>query len=58
LYYLHFLRGVAAERLGRTDEARLAYGRYTAYSATIPAPERFRITGSPLQAEAGIRFQN
>ena len=58
LYYLHFLRGVAAERLGRLDEARLAYGRYTAYSATTPAPERFRIPGSRLQAEAGIRFRN
>lgn len=58
LYYLHFLRGVAAERLGRPNEARRAYGRYTAYSATTPAPERFRIPGSRLQAEAGIRFQN
>jgi hypothetical protein len=57
LYYLHFLRGVAAERLGRLNEARLSYGRYTAYSATIPAPERFRIPGSRLQAEAGIRFR-
>lgn len=57
LYSLHFLRGVAAERLGLLDEARLAYGRYTSYSATLPAPERFRIPGSRLQAEAGIRFQ-
>ncbi|HSK75818.1 MAG TPA: hypothetical protein VLQ45_05125 [Thermoanaerobaculia bacterium] len=57
LYYLHFLRGVAAERLGLLDEARLAYGRYTAYSATTPAPPRFRIPGSRLQAEAGIRFE-
>lgn len=57
VYYLHFLRGVAAERLGLLDEARLAYGRYTSYSATTPAPPRFRIPGSPLQAEAGIRFQ-
>jgi hypothetical protein len=57
LYYLHFLRGVAAERLGRLSEARLEYGRYTAYSATTPAPERFRIPGSRLQAEAGIRFE-
>ena len=57
LYYLHFLRGVAAERLGLLDQARLAYGRYTAYSATTPAPPRFRIPGSRLQAEAGIRFE-
>ena len=57
VYYLHFLRGVAAERLGLFDEAQLAYGRYTSYSATTPAPPRFRIPGSRLQEEAGIRFE-
>lgn len=57
VYYLHFLRGVAAERLGLLNQARLAYGRYTSYSATTPAPPRFRIPGSQLQAEAGIRFR-
>ncbi len=56
LHYLHFLRGVAFERLNEPDEARLEYGRFAAYSSTFPAPARFRIPGSKLQAEAGIRF--
>ncbi len=56
LYYLHFLRGVAFERLNRPVEARREYGRFTTYSATFPAPARFKIPGSKLQAEAGIRF--
>jgi hypothetical protein len=57
LYYVHFLRGFAFERLHQPDEARLSYGRYTTYGLTQPAPARFRIAGSRLQAEAGIRFE-
>jgi tetratricopeptide (TPR) repeat protein len=56
LYYVHFLRGVALERLGRAQEARAEYERFKVYSSTYPAPARFRIPGSRLQAESGIRF--
>jgi thioredoxin-like negative regulator of GroEL len=55
LRYLHFLRGFALERLGRSGEAREEYAQFRDYSATFPAPERFRIPGS--QAQAGIRFK-
>ena len=57
LYYVHFLRGVAFERMNQTGPARIEYGRYTTYGLTEPAPVRFRIPGSRLQAEAEIRFQ-
>jgi hypothetical protein len=57
LYYVHFLRGVAFERLNQTGQARIEYGRFTTYGLTEPAPARFRIPGSRLQAEAEIRFQ-
>jgi tetratricopeptide (TPR) repeat protein len=56
LHYLHFLRGVALERLNRPDEARSEYQRFAAYSATFPAPARFKIPGSKLQAATGIQF--
>ena len=57
LYYLHFLRGVALERLRRPQEAKTEYARFARYSQTFPAPGRFRIPGSTLQAEIGIRFE-
>src|SRR3954470_2167788 len=55
LRYVHFLRGVALERLGRAGEARQEYAQFQVYSATFPAPDRFRIPGSRLQA--GIHFK-
>lgn len=54
VHYLHFLRGVALERLGRVEEARAEYGRFRDFSRTFPAPERFRVPGSAVQQ--GIRF--
>lgn len=53
-YYVHFLRGVALERLGRASEAQAAYMQYREYNRTFPAPPRFRIPGST--AQKGIRF--
>lgn len=55
LYYVHFLRGFALEKLKRTEEARQEYAWFRDYGATFPAPGRFRIPRSP--AQAGIRFQ-
>jgi tetratricopeptide (TPR) repeat protein len=55
LRYTHFLRGVALERLGRAGEAQQEYAQFREYSSTFPAPERFRIPGSRLQA--GIHFK-
>jgi tetratricopeptide (TPR) repeat protein len=54
--YLHFLRGVALERLHHPDEARGEYAKFRAYSASFPAPSRFRLSGSRLQMEGGIHF--
>jgi len=54
--YLHFLRGVALERLGRIQEARVEYLQYVEYSAFDPAPSRYRIPGS--QVQAGIVFDD
>jgi len=54
--YLHFLRGVALERLGRMDQARTEYLQYVKYSAFDPAPSRYRISGS--QVQAGIVFDD
>lgn len=54
LHYLHFLRGVALERLGRVEEARAEYDQFRDFSRTFPAPERFRVQDS--QAQQGIRF--
>ncbi len=58
LYYLHFLRGVALERLNRPDEAKAAYANVRDYSALFPVPARFRIRGSALQAASGIQFDD
>jgi tetratricopeptide (TPR) repeat protein len=55
LQYVHFLRGVALEKLQRADEARQQYDQFRDSSATSPAPARFKIDGS--QAQAGIQFQ-
>jgi hypothetical protein len=56
VYYIHFLRGLALERLGQTEAAKAAYGRYRNFSRTFPAPTRFRLPGSTLQS--GIHFQD
>lgn len=56
--YLHFLRGIALEGLGRALEARQEYDKYSAFSNSYPAPLRFRIEGSESQAQSGIQFEN
>lgn len=53
--YLHLLRGVALERLGRLREAREAYQIYASVSALDPAPAEYRIAGSKVQE--GIIFE-
>jgi tetratricopeptide (TPR) repeat protein len=53
--YLHFLRGVALERVGRTQAAKREYAHYAAFSLTSPAPNKFRIPGSV--AQEGIVFE-
>lgn len=55
-YYLHFLRGVALERLNRPEEAAQEYARFAKYSESFPAPERYRVAGSRVQSASGIRF--
>jgi uncharacterized protein (TIGR02996 family) len=55
-YYLSFLRGVALERLNRSEEAAREYARFARYSQSFPAPERYRIPDSRVQGAAGIRF--
>jgi tetratricopeptide (TPR) repeat protein len=55
-YYLHFLRGVALERTKRPEEAQKEYARFAKYSQTFPAPQRYRVPDSRIQAAAGIRF--
>lgn len=54
--YLHFLRGVALERLGRTEAARAEYLPYIAYSASDPAPSQYRVPAS--KAQEGIVFED
>ncbi len=54
--YLHFLRGLAQEKLGRIQEARAEYLQYVKYSAVDPAPSRYRISGSQIQT--GIVFDD
>jgi len=54
--YLHFLRGVALERLKRLAEAKAEYAQFSVFSADFPAPSRYRIPGSP--AQAGIQFDD
>jgi hypothetical protein len=58
LYYLQFLRGVALERSHRMEEARAAYAKFRDFSARFPAPARFRISGSSVQASSGIHFDD
>ena len=53
--YLHFLRGVALERLGELNEAQAEYRQYEAFSERFPAPARFRIIGS--QAQSAVVFE-
>jgi len=53
--YLHFLRGVAWERLGHLEEAKAEYAWFVAFSHDFPAPDRYRIPHS--LAQAGIRFE-
>lgn len=59
--YVHFLRGYAWERLGRSTEAQKEYAEYRRLTAArpgidqwIPIPDRYRIPESTLQQ--GIRF--
>jgi hypothetical protein len=56
VYYPHFLRGVALERLGKIDQARAEYALYKTFSQEFPAPAKYRIDGSPSQH--GIRFED
>ncbi|MEA3309739.1 MAG: hypothetical protein U9Q70_09550 [Chloroflexota bacterium] len=53
--YLHLLRGVALERMGRLKEARESYQIYAPVNALDPAPAAYRIAGSKVQA--GIIFE-
>jgi len=55
IQYVHFLKGVALERLGRHWEARREYERYRRMSADFPAPTKYRIDGS--EAQAGLVFE-
>lgn len=54
--YLHFLRGVALERLGKAEQAKEAYAQYVEFSAHFPAPTKYRIEGS--RAQEGIVFES
>jgi tetratricopeptide (TPR) repeat protein len=51
--YVHFLKGVALERLGQPEEARREYEHYRRLNAAFPAPVRYRVTGSEAQAGLG-----
>jgi hypothetical protein len=53
--YLHFLRGVALERLGKIEEAKGEYAQFVEFSADFPAPAKYRIEGS--EAQRGIVFE-
>jgi len=53
--YLHFLRGVAWERLGYLKKAKAEYAWFVPFSHDFPAPERYRIPNS--LAQVGIRFE-
>ncbi len=56
VYYPRFLRGVAAERLGKIDQAAAEYESYKHFSGSFPAPARYRIEGS--NAQDGINFED
>jgi len=58
IYYLHFLRGLALERTNRPVQARKAYDAFRDFSTAFPAPARFRIKGSKVQKDSGIRFDD
>lgn len=47
--YLHFLRGVALERLGQAGEASSEYEAYNDFSKDFPAPRRYKIENSQSQ---------
>lgn len=53
--YVHFLKGVALERLGQPEEVRQEYDRYRRFNADFPAPARYRIAES--QAQTGLIFE-
>jgi len=53
--YLHFVRGVALERMGLVDQAREEYDKFALFSRDFPAPARFRIEGS--EAQRGVVFE-
>jgi tetratricopeptide (TPR) repeat protein len=55
IQYVHFLKGVALERLGRPEEARREYEHYRKMSVDFPAPAKYRIPGSKTQA--GLVFE-
>jgi tetratricopeptide (TPR) repeat protein len=55
IYYMHFLQGVALEKLGRGEEAKKHYAKYVDMSKSFPAPKRYMIEGSEYQA--GIAFE-
>jgi len=64
-HYAHFVLGVALERLGEAEKARVEYRKYQdavgiriPFSEAFPAPARFRIPGSQAQANAEIRFDD
>lgn len=56
--YRHFLRGVALDRSGNSAQAATEYEMYASFSAVYPAPARFRLAGSAVQASAGIHFRD
>lgn len=53
--YLHFLRGVAWERLGHLERAKTEYVWFVLFSHDFPAPKRYQIPNS--LAQSGIRFE-
>jgi hypothetical protein len=56
VFYPRFLRGVAAERLRKIDQAQAEYEPYKEFSHEFAAPAKYRIEGSPIQA--GINFED
>lgn len=58
IHYLYFLRGVALERANSLEEAKSAYASFRDFSASFPAPARFRIPGSSVQRDSGIHFDD
>lgn len=54
LFYAHFLKGVALERLNKKKRAKKEYAYYKQMSVDFPPPERFRIEGS--ESQKGVNF--